>query len=317
MVFNGLHKMTTAKYIVVALVGLLMAVALGVDWQRKDSRVRPLWQQAVSPGKLSQSHAFLANNCAACHVPVKGIEPALCISCHANDKALLQRQPTAFHANIQICSGCHTEHQATTRMQTTMDHALLVRVAKRETAIQKPDATQGNTSLTEHDIEMANRLMTTTPSEAAAMLGTMPATTAGAAGPVAQPCVKPGDCQWTQGGTAPALPARHPSLTVSESNLSCVSCHATKDRHQGMLGTDCVQCHASTKWTVSDFRHPSVNSTVCAQCHKPPPSHNMMHFSMMSAPIAGQLNAKVNQCYLCHQTTAWNDIKGVGWKKLH
>ena len=103
----------------------------------------------------------------------------------------------------------------------------------------------------------------------------------------------------------------------NESMLNCASCHATKDRHQGFFGTDCVQCHTTTQWTVADFIHPSPNSTDCAQCHKPPPSHNMMHFSMMSAPLARQPNAKVNQCYLCHQTTVWNDIKGRGLTKVH
>ncbi len=28
-------------------------------------------------------------------------------------------------------------------------------------------------------------------------------------------------------------------------------------------------------------------------------------------------NAKVRECYSCHQNTAWNDIKGVGWYKSH
>ena len=31
-------------------------------------------QRAVIPGKLSQPHAFLENNCAACHSPAKGVE---------------------------------------------------------------------------------------------------------------------------------------------------------------------------------------------------------------------------------------------------
>ncbi|KWT91627.1 hypothetical protein APY03_3238 [Variovorax sp. WDL1] len=115
----------------------------------------------------------------------------------------------------------------------------------------------------------------------------------------------------------PTLPLNHPRLGADESMLNCVSCHATKDRHQGFFGTDCVQCHATTQWTIAEFLHPSARSTECAQCHKPPPSHNMMHFSMMSAPLAKQPNAKVNQCFLCHQTTVWNDIKGLGWKKVH
>ena len=32
---------------------------------------------------------------------------------------------------------------------------------------------------------------------------------------------------------------------------------------------------------------------------------------------AGIEHADVSQCFLCHQTNAWNDIKGVGWYKHH
>ncbi len=38
----------------------------------------------------------------------------------------------------------------------------------------------------------------------------------------------------------------------------------------------------------------------------------MRHFDMDCRKPAGRPHAQVNQCYLCHQTTAWNDIKG-GW----
>jgi hypothetical protein len=50
---------------------------------------------------------------------------------------------------------------------------------------------------------------------------------------------------------------------------------------------------------------------------RPPPSHTMMHFQMVSAKVARQPAARVYQCFLCHQTTSWNDIKGVGWYKHH
>ena len=53
------------------------------------------------------------------------------------------------------------------------------------------------------------------------------------------------------------------------------------------------------------------------QCHQAPPSHYMMHFEMMDRTITGQEHARVEQCYLCHQTDAWNNIKGVGWFKHH
>lgn len=43
----------------------------------------------------------------------------------------------------------------------------------------------------------------------------------------------------------------------------------------------------------------------------------MEHFKMISMKVAKQEHADVTQCFLCHQTTSWNDIKGVGWYKHH
>ena len=109
----------------------------------------------------------------------------------------------------------------------------------------------------------------------------------------------------------------HSSLTPQEAVLNCATCHSTKDRHFKLFGQDCAQCHGTAKWTIPEFQHPSPKSTDCAQCHQAPPSHYMMHFQMISAKVARQPTAKVNQCYQCHQTTAWNDIKGVGFYKHH
>ena len=109
----------------------------------------------------------------------------------------------------------------------------------------------------------------------------------------------------------------HSSLAPQEAVLNCASCHSNKDRHVKLFGQDCVQCHGTTKWTIPEFRHPSSKSMDCVQCHQAPPSHFMMHFNMVSARVAGKPKATVNQCYQCHQTTAWNDIKGVGWYKHH
>jgi len=77
---------------------------------------------------------------------------------------------------------------------------------------------------------------------------------------------------------------------------------------------------------AAEFCHPSLRSLECAQCHQAPPSHYMMHLEMVSKKVAGLDNdqnsqccgpVQVNQCYRCHQTTSWNDIKGVGWYKHH
>jgi len=102
-----------------------------------------------------------------------------------------------------------------------------------------------------------------------------------------------------------------PARTVGAAGLDCASCHGVKDRHQGLMGAGCAQCHGTETWRIAGFQHPPNSSTQCAECHRPPPSHAMMHFAMVSQRVAGQ-KARVEQCFACHATDDWNNIRGVG-----
>ncbi len=260
------------------LLGSLIAIALVV---LTFAAIRATtWQKHVSPGQLSAAHASMAQNCAACHTPYEGAENSKCISCHANNQALLQRQPTAFHASIGNCTQCHFEHQGINARLVTMDHNKLAEIGFDLMAAAASDSEQ---------MKVRTQLK-----------------------------------GWLRmhEGTLPTI--SHPRVTSLEATLDCVSCHGTKDRHQGLFGKGCVSCHETTQWTIADFQHPSPRSTDCAQCHQAPPSHYMMHFEMVSKKIAaqGQGNGccegvQVNQCYRCHRTTSWNDIQGVGYYKHH
>jgi hypothetical protein len=99
--------------------------------------------------------------------------------------------------------------------------------------------------------------------------------------------------------------------------LDCFSCHSNRSPHRDLFGQECAACHTTATWRIAGFKHPSPSSTECAQCHQAPPSHYMGHFHMVSKMVARQEHARVDQCYLCHQTDAWNDIRGVGWYKHH
>jgi hypothetical protein len=120
---------------------------------------------------------------------------------------------------------------------------------------------------------------------------------------------------------ASSTPPPHARIDARELTLDCNACHANQDPHRGLMGTSCSSCHATSAakggWTIPEFRHPSSLSTDCAQCHQAPPSHYMEHFHMVSMKVAGIEHAEVNQCFLCHKTNSWNDIKGVGWYKHH
>jgi hypothetical protein len=256
------------KWLAIVLL-LLAAAAIGLGVLRvhvtADSNA---FGQLVSPGRLSPAHASLNNRCSACHTPGKGVEAVNCVVCHANDRNLLQRQPTAFHANITRCAECHVEHRGFSVRPVTMDHSALAQIGLRELESSAP----GSEAL----------LISRAAKESIA-------------------------------GARPLL-GSNDALT---STLNCANCHSSQDPHSGLFGRDCAQCHVTAQWSIAGYRHPSARSLDCAQCHQAPPSHYMEHFEMISMRIAGVEHAKVNECYRCHQTTSWNDIRGIGWYKHH
>lgn len=267
---------------------LIAAIAIGValfaafyflqnhpDGRRTSVLKTTSWQRMASPGALSQAHAFLEHDCAACHTSVDGPDAAKCISCHASNESVLQRQPTAFHAEIGSCRECHLEHRGVAQRPTDMDHTAVAEIGLRQLKADDPS-----------------------PANAGSLQNQLHA--------------------WiTRNENLDRLPSLHPDVTPSAATLNCVACHANQDRHFKLFGQDCAQCHSITKWTIPEFRHPSPRSTDCAQCHQAPPSHYMGHFHMISRKVAGKAHAEVSQCNQCHQTTSWNDIRGVGWYKHH
>jgi len=269
--------MTRILYI--AAIFLTLAGAL-IYWSRstgdpqgRNAAVNNL-QRMVSPGALSAAHTHLENNCSACHTPVKGAEPLNCISCHANETDLLQRQPTAFHADISSCVECHKEHQGLDTRPTQMNHDGLVDIGLRQL--------DGAEAGSEQRLAVA-RLM----------------------------------AYLDQSGTETSPITHNPHISQASATLDCISCHKNDDRHFGLFGNNCMQCHGTEKWTIPEFLHPSSTSMDCAQCHQAPPSHYMKHFNKISQTVAGKPHARVDQCYTCHQTTSWPDIKNVGWYRHH
>jgi len=231
------------------------------------------WQEIAMPGELSDAHDFLENQCSACHSPIAGVEAVNCIVCHANDRDLLERQPTSFHASISECASCHVEHQHGAPVAVAMNHDQLARIGLNQ--LEAQDGGVGSQNV-------------------AWLL------------------------QWVQEtDLAGARLESQSAVTPLEGALDCYSCHQNDDRHQKFFGEECSECHSTAMWSIAEFRHPSAASRDCAQCHQAPPSHYMQHFKMISMKVAGVHTARVDQCFLCHQTTAWTDIRRVGIYKHH
>ena len=43
----------------------------------------------------------------------------------------------------------------------------------------------------------------------------------------------------------------------------------------------------------------------------------MVHFTIMNQGVTGQRNVRVEQCYTCYLTNSFNQIRGIGWMKMH
>lgn len=103
-----------------------------------------------------------------------------------------------------------------------------------------------------------------------------------------------------------ALPAKQAE------RLDCAACHGAQDPHRGRFGASCQSCHTTENWAVAGWQHPSPRSTDCAQCHQPPPSHAAGHFLGTAQRVAIRRPARIEQCYLCHQTNNFSSFRAAG-----
>lgn len=238
---------------------LLCLVALAAVWWLLPAEA-PLkqvatWQQLASPGELSQAHASLENDCAACHVPIDGPTRTSCVLCHANETSLLQRQPTAFHATVSSCNECHAEHRGRRPRPTAMDHDALAGLGLEE--LQGLGNSQGE-------------------SLRAWMLAALDSAPAAHPGGDRAPSQRERllDCR-----VCHAHEDRHFGLMGSD----CVSCHTTfawtlpAFRHPSPRSRDCAQCHqAPPSHYMGHFKmvsakiakKPKAVVSQCFECHR-------------------------------------------------
>lgn len=109
-------------------------------------------------------------------------------------------------------------------------------------------------------------------------------------------------------------------LTEHAPARGCVSCHASSDVHAGRHGQACEKCHNTTDWKKAPFDHGKKanwpltgkhRDLSCLQCHR----------GSLEDKLSGDCDAchraddvhksgNMNDCSLCHQTSAWADTAG-------
>jgi hypothetical protein len=97
-------------------------------------------QRLIAPGALIPAHAGIADDCFACHAPLRGVSTARCIACHKPGEigvrttrgiAISPDKPQpAFHQALTElnCIACHSDHagpKLTRRPAKNFAHSLL------------------------------------------------------------------------------------------------------------------------------------------------------------------------------------------------
>lgn len=256
MTVSFINNLTLRPWLLLS-VTLLITAALWRWTPAKSTFKQPVtWQRLAEPGALSAAHAHLENNCAACHTSVRGVETSKCVVCHANNRSILQRQPTSFHANISSCTECHLEHQGIDAQPTNMNHAALARIGLLQLNGDSDD--RDNQSLYREIVASIERQtapharLTTT--EATLNCATCHANDDPHFQLFGQDCA---ECHAADRWNIPEY--RHPS----SNSLDCAQCHQAPPSHYMMhfkmisarvagkphaRVDQCFQCHQTTSW---------------------------------------------------------------------
>lgn len=206
--------------------------------ERSGVSSKTAWQRMASPGPLSRAHAFLEHDCNACHTPYAGPQAAGCIACHANEEALLGRQPTAFHAAVTDCRPCHREHGPQGGEPTEMDHAALAALGVDRMRAADPAAAERLVAL----IGEADRIETP---------------------PGLSPAEAVLACAACHGREDPH---------VGFFGRDCAACHSVESwnipsfRHPAAASTECSECHKAPPSHFMGHFH-MVSMVVAGQPH--------------------------------------------------
>lgn len=99
-----------------ALLPLLLALLFFAPLQAQDKNLVEKVGDALSPGPLSSSHAYLETTlgCLECHSLNKGVSDLLCLDCHQEIKSRID-QREGWHGLEETrqkdCLSCHTDHK--------------------------------------------------------------------------------------------------------------------------------------------------------------------------------------------------------------
>lgn len=303
---------------------LRSVVLIGVVAFAASAQAAPL-EKLLMPGKLTQAHAKYEDDCAQCHTSFsRAAEQQQCRACHDKIDADV-RAGKGFHglapqAVGKECRACHSEHKG------------------RDADIVGISVALFDHRLTDFALKGAHAK---TPCKDCHADGKAWRDAPGQCidcharddvhdGQMGRQCQ---DCHGVQswrksefdhdktrfplrGGHRDAACAScHPDRRYEGTSTDCAACHGLEDRHGGLFGNRCADCHGTQSWASTRFDHGKTGfaldgrhqragchschsestrgrklGTQCADCHRGSDVHQ------------GRFGTK---CESCHSTESW------------
>lgn len=255
----------------------------------------------INPGKISNAHVAIKNNCNSCHQPFYGISDKKCISCHSLDKigrnknGSIINDKLLFHKELQSvsCNSCHTEHKGISENITlkNFNHKILNKSIVN-------NCTKCHESPTDnyHKQNTVNS------------------------------CI---NCHTTINWKITNFD--HTTLSNSVAN-NCVSCHTNPidNFHQSNSNQNCKTCHSTNAWKPATFDHNkyfrfdnnhrnncidchidnNYKKYTCTSCHE----HNM---NKLQSEHNEEGIYNFNNCVECHRSGNEHEINIRGSKQYY
>lgn len=317
------------KYLCIPLGYLLMFWAF--KGQTAEPQAPNLKQLLLMPGKLTESHAHLENQCKQCHIHFdRNGQAPLCLDCHTTIKDDVDNK-NGFHGHLprqqlDNCSHCHSDHLGRNANiasfdQQNFDHNLTdfkLQGAHQKQSCQSchnkvhPDSRKPTFLIPQSQCIDCHQ----DPHE----------------GRLKEDCTS---CHtqknwqvsdFDHSKTDFALVEKHreiqcQSCHVKEISLpignQCSNCHQSVDNHSGVFGDKCDNCHNEKDWQTTEFDHLSKTEFAlegkhqqlsCAACHfeqsKPDKTCHDCH---KQSDI--HVGSNGTECQQCHNNEQWSKAR--------
>ena len=320
-------KLTLTKLILTCICFVLPVFSMAAEQAELN-----LKQILLMPGELTQSHAKFEPQCQQCHLHFeKSNQAPLCLDCHKGIQEDVTNK-TGFHGQLKRkqlneCSSCHSDHLGRdvdimafdvdqfdhNKTQFPLEGSHLTQTCKNCHNEKHPKSGKPTFRLPDFKPQAQCASCHEDPHE----------------GNLADDCTScHAQDKWQvekfdHSKTDFLLKDKHQEVSCQSCHVKdvaapvgkqCSNCHKSNDKHLGVFGEKCADCHNEKGWDKTNYNHFEAtefdllgkhNKLQCAACHfnkkEPEKTCNSCHASNDI-----HLGSNGNDCKQCHNNDKWS-----------